>query len=372
MKIGILTFHRALNYGAVLQCYALYETLKNKGYDVEVIDYRPSYIEKHRKLFYKRDFKKMSMIEKMKYIIKTPLTYWSKQKASKTFDSFLLQHFRFSRIVKKISDIPSCYNIIFFGSDQIWSPKICEGFDPVYWGQFSKKNTINVAYAPSIEDYENLTLNQWDDVIRYLYQFNMISVREQKLKIELERRLPNIKVECVLDPTLLVSSNIIKSIAVKPNCKNYILLFTVQERNFAYLVAKKMAETKGLNIVTVNAIPRLNMFSKEKDVQNYGTCSPDVFLGLILYAQYIVTNSFHATAISIKMQKEFLCAKCSRPLRIMNILDAVHLRDRYISDINELTQLSTINYTDVFSLLNKYKENSEKYLLNSISNNQFA
>ena len=46
MKIGILTFHRAHNYGAVLQCYALQEVLKGMGHDVEVIDYRQSAIDK--------------------------------------------------------------------------------------------------------------------------------------------------------------------------------------------------------------------------------------------------------------------------------------------------------------------------------------
>ena len=47
MKIGILTFHRAINYGAVLQCYALYTTLQSMGHDVEIIDYRPGTIQKY-------------------------------------------------------------------------------------------------------------------------------------------------------------------------------------------------------------------------------------------------------------------------------------------------------------------------------------
>ena len=45
MKIGILTFHRAHNYGAVLQCYALQEILQRLGYDVYVIDYRQPTLE---------------------------------------------------------------------------------------------------------------------------------------------------------------------------------------------------------------------------------------------------------------------------------------------------------------------------------------
>ena len=51
MKVGILTFHRAHNYGAVLQCYALQETLKRMGHDVQVIDYAQPWIEEFYKLF---------------------------------------------------------------------------------------------------------------------------------------------------------------------------------------------------------------------------------------------------------------------------------------------------------------------------------
>ena len=43
MKIGIITFHRALNYGAVLQAYALHEYLKQCGYEVEIIEYIEDY-----------------------------------------------------------------------------------------------------------------------------------------------------------------------------------------------------------------------------------------------------------------------------------------------------------------------------------------
>ena len=51
MKIGILTFHRAHNYGAVLQCYAMQEILRRMGHDVQVIDYRQPWIEEFYKFF---------------------------------------------------------------------------------------------------------------------------------------------------------------------------------------------------------------------------------------------------------------------------------------------------------------------------------
>ena len=45
MKIGILTFHRACNYGGALQCFALAKKLNTMGYNVEVVDYRSKAIE---------------------------------------------------------------------------------------------------------------------------------------------------------------------------------------------------------------------------------------------------------------------------------------------------------------------------------------
>ena len=58
MKIGILTFHNALNYGAVLQCYALQHYLQAKGHDAEVIDYRIPFIEEQKEVIECRSFRK--------------------------------------------------------------------------------------------------------------------------------------------------------------------------------------------------------------------------------------------------------------------------------------------------------------------------
>ena len=38
MKIGIVTFHRATNYGATLQAYALVSYFKSLGHETEIID----------------------------------------------------------------------------------------------------------------------------------------------------------------------------------------------------------------------------------------------------------------------------------------------------------------------------------------------
>ena len=40
-KVDIITLHRVVNYVSVLQTYALQEKIKEKGFEVETIDYYP-------------------------------------------------------------------------------------------------------------------------------------------------------------------------------------------------------------------------------------------------------------------------------------------------------------------------------------------
>ena len=70
MKIGILTFHRAHNYGAVLQAYALVTYLRSIGHEAEIVDYRPESIESaHGMIPYARMMKK-SPLGKIKFLVK--------------------------------------------------------------------------------------------------------------------------------------------------------------------------------------------------------------------------------------------------------------------------------------------------------------
>ena len=50
MKIGILTYHRAENYGALLQAYGLKIYLSSLGHDVSFVDYWPEYHQKYHKI----------------------------------------------------------------------------------------------------------------------------------------------------------------------------------------------------------------------------------------------------------------------------------------------------------------------------------
>lgn len=81
MKTGIITFHRAINYGAVLQTYALQKYLNNDGYDAEVIDYRCDHMERFYKILSVRD-------KSIKQIIRGLMNFGYAYKKKKLFINF--------------------------------------------------------------------------------------------------------------------------------------------------------------------------------------------------------------------------------------------------------------------------------------------
>ena len=105
MKIGILNFHRALNYGAVLQCYGLQETLTALGHEVSVIDYRPRIIEKHRSYFLFDILKEKGIIPFIRSTIYSLLTLPNKYKCKKAFDDFLSKYLKLTDFVVSLLDL---------------------------------------------------------------------------------------------------------------------------------------------------------------------------------------------------------------------------------------------------------------------------
>ena len=92
MKIGILTFHNTINYGATLQAFALYKTVKKlAGNDVEIINYRSDYISKEKRL--------MRMLERKdpKAFVHRFSTVPFEKKRCRLFDGFVDKQLNMTR-----------------------------------------------------------------------------------------------------------------------------------------------------------------------------------------------------------------------------------------------------------------------------------
>lgn len=339
MKIGILTYHAAHNYGAVLQCYALQEYLKSRGHNVSIIDYRNSKIlEVYKRFKWSRFIKKNPFIM-IQRIVAELLLYNRRKFRYNAFEQFINSKLHLASVPEILNDP---FDLIFVGSDQVWNFKLTYGFDPYYWGDFPRPSTTLLAsYAASMQD----NWNDSDSLIieSKLQNFDMISVRESSLADKLQQLIPLKKIYHVVDPTLLVHESIWDNIAIAPNINQpYLLFYQVDFNPLARKIAAEIAEKESLKLIVLSA--------NIADENNHITisASPSSFVGLVKHAAMIVSSSFHATIFSIIFRKNFYAIKGKgKNARIMSLLSSLSLENRIIDSIPN--SISSVDYSAVNS-----------------------
>lgn len=362
MKIGILTFHNAINYGAVIQCYALKEFLVQRGHDVQVIDYRNPYVEDYAKLIPLSVISaKKSLVSKLKSIVISLIVYKGKQKISKIFKTFVESRLNTSPRCHSAAEIPSDYDCIVFGSDQIWNPNLCGGFDPAFYGQFPKGRTKFVSYAASMGNVSLFSDKDWQDIYSRLTAFDHISVRELSLRQVLEQRFHFLVSNCV-DPTFLVDSKILLSLAKDPGIRDYIFVYNVMNDDNSEDFADRMAMKNGLKVVIGQAKPRVRRLNKNISHILVDSLSPEEFLGYIKYANIVIGNSFHSIALSIVFRKDFYSLASNKSERIVDLLSHIGLSDRHVRSIEKHIEVESINYQEPAKKLSVLREISVQYM----------
>ena len=356
MKIGILTFHRAVNYGACLQAFALKGFLENKGYEVDIIDYRSNYIEG----IYNNPLLKGTRI---KTKIKNIITWSAQKKRNQKFKEFVRTYLKCSEenslyTKDQLKEAEKKYDKIIVGSDQVWNT-LCTGNDTVYYLDFIEDNSKKFSYAASFGIVNN-EYYELENLKKLLKEFNKISVREKKGADILEK-MTGIKAPICLDPTFLMSRKDWINKIDKINRKNYVLVYSLSMPKSIVDYAEKLAKQKNMDVIyfTLN-----NLFSiKEKRVING---SPMEFLSYFENADYVITNSFHGTAFSLIFNKNFTIFKNANKnhdnSRLENILSLVNLENRMINEGEEKFFEEEINYKIVNDILNKKVDESKKYI----------
>lgn len=353
-RVGILTFHNAHNYGAVLQCFALQTFLRSKGFDAIVINYKCKEFSES----YKNG--NLEISENLFKYFKNIVKYFLKGKRTKdrynVFENFIQEYLKLS----DDSTNHSYYEIIIFGSDQIWNSEITHD-DYTFWGNVSNCGK-RISYAASAGKYEDRIS---DKEVSYLQQFCKISVREKSLKDKLLKCGISDVIK-VLDPTLLLTkkewlSNL--SISVSSNKQRYILLYALREQKRTSSVAKVISKKLNLPIIEISG--NVSLIPNKHRIE---TAGPVQFVNFIKNADFIVTNSFHGTAFSIIFNKQFCCVKLNdgEDGRVGDLLKDLSLDKRHISSADELV-LDRIDYISVEQLLNSMREQSYNFLMNNLS-----
>ena len=268
-----------------------------------------------------------------------------------------------SERIQSSKDIPQDYDYIFFGSDQIWNPKICKGFNPIMWGQFKKGAMKFVTYAASFGEMSFLSNEQWAYVKDHISIFDFVSVREDSVKNVLSEKTGR-KIDCCIDPTLLVDSKILEAHIIKPDIENYILLYNVTRNDEAVDFACRIASNLNCKVVCVEVKPSLHLNLKKNMIYKSGI-SPDEFLGYVKYARLAVGNSFHLIALSIVMENNFYSLNSYRPERVLNLLNQLGLSERHKQSSDSIDDMEDIDYSMVRPKLQALKQESLLYIQKS-------
>lgn len=358
MKVGILTFHNAINYGAVLQTYATQEILKSLGYEAEVIDYHNKAIDSAYRGF---DFKLMPK-RNPKRFIKYLIYSLRFRKRRKAFESFTSSYLNISNKQYKqgVDNSIKGYDDILIGSDQLWNTIITNGFDDIYWGNFEARTAKKIAWAVSM-NYMHDSETDIERIKSFLTNFYAISVREESLKAWLEK-ITDKPVSVLLDPTLSLSVDIWSKITPSNNYGDYILSFSVEHQEEVYKTAKQLSKETGLKVIFLKA------YSDHKIGTNIlQHAGPLAFLSLIKNAKYVVTGSFHGTAFSIIFKKNFysIMDKRTPNTRVTSLLSMIGISDRACG-FNEIKPLSDIDYTKVDKILIEKRQEAMSFLKSSL------
>ncbi len=346
MRIGILTFHRAHNYGAVLQCYALQQYLISLGHDAYVIDYNK------KELWAGYDWRdKVYERQILKKTIKFPFRYfryiWGRRKQILRYYKFVF----FQNHILRLSSIRSInrspYDLILIGSDQVWNTNITMGLDPYYWGVFDRPSSTKVAtYAASLRAL-------WEEkdykfIHHALQMLDGISVRESAVGQYVKNLFPDLMVSCVPDPVFLLPAHQWLSFAKIPAYKKpYAFFYQAERSEVVYNTACEISSKFGLPLIVLSADARA------RNSKECHSASPQEFIGWIQNADLVITSSFHALAFSIIFQKDFYAINLNKGKdeRLNSILSLFGLEERLVDNVNMCKVMKPHYNTEAMNLL---------------------
>ena len=308
MKIALVTWYGASNFGTGLQAYALMRYLMNKGNEVRLVQYfNPKYTKNTAismayyakrklgavkgKLFprYKKEYKEMSLARRgiNKQYMKRYLSMYPAVSTRRQY--------------KKLMSSMDCF---ITGSDQIWNPYHSNAF---YLLNFVEGKP-RYAYASSIG--VNELPDEFKDTYRTnLCKFRKIGLREQRGADIVNELLGEKKAIQVLDPTFLLKPTDWADFAKEVNLNDielgsYMLVYTIGRRPEYPGFIKAMKEKYGIEKVVV-ARSHEGLPYTDVDMQ-LTKIAPMHFIYLLRNARLVCTDSFHATALSINHNKNFV------------------------------------------------------------------
>lgn len=361
MKIKTITCHDVYNVGASLQAYALVAYLNQLGHEAEIIDYKPDYLSRHYSLLVITNPKyNIPLLREAYLLAKLPERLKARRsRRKKEYDEFTKMMLPLTAKCYHSNEElilnPPDADVFFAGSDQIWNAVYQNGRDPAFYLDFVPEGKVKASYAASFatESIPEVWRNQIQQWIRGL---DNISVRESSGVRILEEMGIHGAVQ-VMDPVFLLSEEEWERIEkTVDSSEPYLLVYDFDQNPAIARYARQMAEKNNWKIYSILPCSYCDRcFSEE---------GPQAFVGLVRNAQFVVSNSFHATAFSMIFRKQFVVFNRVEKIntRMRDLMESVGIDGNIISEKNLWQEPKWIDYSQVLKQLDESVQYSKNFI----------
>ncbi len=351
---GIITFHTAINYGAVLQAVALQNAFRELNVSSEIVDYQNEKFANQYGLQVK--FQTSNPIKILLLVLVK--NFFFLQKKIK-FQRFLKEYAALSKKRYNFQNIVECannYNRFITGSDQVWNLELT-GEDTRYFLDFvprDKKSSYAASFGKQKIEEEKISL--YKDL---LSDFEIISLREMS-GIDVFRQLELSKKLLVhIDPTLLFDGKWWSKICWSRPKYKYILFYKVAAPNNLISYIEDFSSKTGIQVIEVGA----DLKRSSKKFKMIRSAGPEEFISLIKNAEYVATTSFHATAFSILFHKKMILELVDSTGKFnVRIADLLCVLDIDINTLSNIAHIEHCEWNKIDDTLKKLRSNAFSYL----------
>lgn len=351
MKIGILTQHFLLNYGGIIQNFALQRVLMKLGHAPLTFEHDTCY---SRTRWLLRTVKHILRMRSFRNLPVYPI--YKGRIGNKNFIKFVLRNIRSVPVKDFVPSLTAQYGIDAYvvGSDQVWRPAFNLG--PRLGNMFldfadDKVKKLSYAASFGCKEWE-YTKEQEKACSKLARRFDAISVREASA-VDLCKNHFGVDASLVLDPTLLLDKEDYGKVCHDvPKKEKHIFVYSLVVSEGVLAVAEKVAEAMGLSIIVKQAGRKVK---KEDTIEDWFAEFRD--------ADYVVTDSFHGMVFSIIFNKPFsiVMNPSGGNDRYLSLLSQLGLMERIVSD--ELQPVfSAIDWSDVNHRLTELRKASFEFL----------
>lgn len=355
MNIGILSMQRVMNYGSFLQGFALKKTIEQLGHRCEFIDIEQGKIlpglQRTPAFLFKKAWERYGKWDVLRRIHYT-----------RVFQRCFREEF-FGTLEVDVHQL-SHFDTVVIGSDEVFNfaQRVPWGYTPQLYGRVPNADKV-ISYAASfghttMKDIEHYGVkHEMAEALRSMHALSVRDVNSYEIVTELTGKTPFRHV----DPVLMFDY----SPYVKPvNEKDYIIVYTYPNR-----------------IKNKDEIAAIRAFANKhhKKLISIGfyfpwcdkTVIPDPFevLGYFKQADYIITDTFHGSVMSLKFNRPFAAmVRPSNRQKMTSLLSQFHLEERIVDNMGQLEEklLSCSDYEVVNAELQKERNRSLDYLNNNL------